>query len=266
MIKSLLPRLPSLALLLLLSPLFGACKSSRPSGQPEPASRVSPGASAEKPSMASPPAALATPAPAAAPVAPPAVPPVVAATPNAPAVAPPARPADENVVLTTPLGRIVIDLFEEDCPAHAESFKRLVRTGYLNGTTFHRVCPGFAQGGDPTGSGKGGTDQTIPAEIKHPNVRGAVVAARRGDERNPHRESHGSQFFILKTAAPQFDGQYTVFGRVVEGMEVVDRLPQGDREKDYQIPSNEGEKILRAELVAAVVSPLRVPQRPGQSR
>jgi cyclophilin family peptidyl-prolyl cis-trans isomerase len=189
-----------------------------------------------------------TPAPSAEKKAVPATPP--ATPPSGAAAAQAAKAADENVVLITSHGRIVIDLFEKDAPAHCENFKRLVRTGYLNGVSFHRVCPGFAQSGDPAGSGKGGLNETIPPEIKRPHLKGSVVAAAR-DSKDPKRGSHGSQFFIMKIAYPKFDGQYTVFGQVIEGMDVVDHLPEGKKgPEDYQVPAGAAEKIVRAELIS----------------
>jgi len=154
----------------------------------------------------------------------------------------------ENVVLTTSRGRVVIDLFEKDAPAHCENFKRLVRAGYFNGVPFHRVCYGFVQSGDPSGTGTGGLEETVPAEIKRPHLKGSLVAARK-EENNPHLDSHGSQFFIMKIVHPSFDRKYTVFGQVIEGMDVVDRIPEGDREQDYQVPPGVAEKIIRAELL-----------------
>ncbi len=156
------------------------------------------------------------------------------------------------MALTLASGRVVIDLFEEDCPAHTENFKRLVTTGYLNGTTFHRVCAGFAQGGDPTGTGTGGRDHPIPAEIKRPHLRGSLVAARLDNDPNSTKESHGSQFLIMKVPHAQFDGKYTVFGQVVEGMDIVDKILMGDREKGGLIDAGAGDRILRAEILPPV--------------
>jgi cyclophilin family peptidyl-prolyl cis-trans isomerase len=151
------------------------------------------------------------------------------------------------VILSLAQGPVEIQLFEKDSPAHCQNFKRLVKSGFFNGTTFYRVCFGFIQGGDPTGTGKGGIEQTIAPEIKRPCLRGSIVAARRDDARNPARESHGSQFFILKQDQPSFTGRYTVFGQVVKGMEIVDRIPLGDKAQDYQVAAG-AEKITKAEL------------------
>jgi cyclophilin family peptidyl-prolyl cis-trans isomerase len=135
---------------------------------------------------------------------------------------------DERVVLTTKHGKIVIDLFEDDAPGHAANFKKLAREGFYNGLTFHRVIAGFmAQGGDPDGTGSGGPGYTQPAEIKRKHVRGSVAAARLGDRMNPKRDSSGSQFYICFQTTAHLDDQYTVFGQVVEGMDVVDKLKVG---------------------------------------
>jgi cyclophilin family peptidyl-prolyl cis-trans isomerase len=112
---------------------------------------------------------------------------------------------------------------------------------------FHVVCPGFVQTGDPAGRGGEGTKETIPAEIKMPFIKGAVAAARKMNN-NPKRESHGSQFFIMKWRYPEFNNQYTVFGRVTRGWDVLDKIPLGEKEKNYQIPPDEEVKIITAEL------------------
>jgi cyclophilin family peptidyl-prolyl cis-trans isomerase len=105
----------------------------------------------------------------------------------------------------------------------------LAKGGYYNGLTFHRVVPDFViQGGDPTGTGSGGPGYTIPAEIKLPHKQGAMAWARTGDEVNPERRSSGSQFYITLKATPFLDGAYTVFGQTVTGMDVVEKINQGD--------------------------------------
>lgn len=141
--------------------------------------------------------------------------------------------ADELVIIETDLGNIVIDLNEEAAPLHSENFKKLAREGFLDSTTFHRVVPGFViQGGDPlskdndpSNDGSGGPGYTIPAELGLPHLRGSVGAARQGDAVNPERRSNGSQFYICLNPQPRLDMMgYTIFGQVVEGMEVVDEI------------------------------------------
>lgn len=141
---------------------------------------------------------------------------------------------DSLVVIETTMGTISIELFTGQAPQHSENFKKLAREGFYNGTIFHRVIPGFVvQGGDPNSRsedrsvhGRGGPGYTIPAEIGIDHERGHVAAARLGDQVNPERESSGSQFYICLDALPNLDGAYTVFGRVAEGMDVVDAIAQ----------------------------------------
>jgi len=166
-----------------------------------------------------------------------------AAPPSAPAKAKPAPPATRNVVvLDTDLGKIVVELLSEKAPRHVKNFLNLSRSGFYNGTKFHRTVPGFmVQGGDPntrkgdiatwgTGGnvGANGVEITVPAEFNDtPHVRGVLSMARAQDP-----NSASSQFFICVADARFLDGQYTAFGRVIEGMDVVDKIvnaPAGPR-------------------------------------
>jgi cyclophilin family peptidyl-prolyl cis-trans isomerase len=140
---------------------------------------------------------------------------------------------EEIITLTTSEGVIVIKLDAVAAPKHAENFKKLVKEGFYDGTTFHRVIPGFMiQGGDPLSKdqakraehGTGGPGYTIPAEIGKKHKRGSVAAARQGDQVNPKRESSGSQFYICVVDTAFLDGQYTVFGEVIEGIDVADKI------------------------------------------
>jgi peptidylprolyl isomerase/peptidyl-prolyl cis-trans isomerase B (cyclophilin B) len=119
-----------------------------------------------------------------------------------------------------------IEFYPADAPRTVENFVTLAKKGFYNGLTFHRVVPDFVvQGGDPNGNGTGGPGYTIKAEFNaQKHVRGTVAMAR-----SQHPDSAGSQFYITYGAAPHLDGNYTVFGRVVAGMEHVDRIRQGDR-------------------------------------
>jgi peptidylprolyl isomerase/peptidyl-prolyl cis-trans isomerase B (cyclophilin B) len=123
-------------------------------------------------------------------------------------------------------GEIRIEFFPADAPKTVDNFVTLARKGFYNGLTFHRVVPGFVvQGGDPKGNGTGGPGYTIPAEFnQQKHVRGSVAMAR-----SQHPDSAGCQFYITYGAQPHLDGSYTVFGRVVAGMEHVDGIRQGDR-------------------------------------
>jgi peptidylprolyl isomerase len=143
--------------------------------------------------------------------------------------APTARAADlENTIyLDVPAGRVVIEMRPDLAPHHVARIKALVRRGFYNGITFHRVIAGFmAQTGDPNGDGTGGSGQTLDAEFsKEHHVRGTVSMAR---SRNPN--SADSQFFICLASAPFLDGQYTIWGQVVSGMEFVDAIKKGDKD------------------------------------
>jgi peptidylprolyl isomerase len=121
-------------------------------------------------------------------------------------------------------GRVVIDLRPDLAPKHVARIKELVRTGFYDGLTFHRVIPGFmAQTGDPRGDGTGGSGQKLAAEFSNePHVRGTLSMAR---SRSP--DSADSQFFIVFEPAPHLDGQYTVWGKVRSGMEFVDKIKKG---------------------------------------
>ncbi len=112
------------------------------------------------------------------------------------------------------------------------NFETLVNKGFYNGLTWHRVVPDFViQGGDPDGTGAGGPGYTVPAEIKEKHLRGSLATARQGDEVNPTRASSGSQFYICLQPQPGLDGQYTVFGGVIKGMDAVDQIQKGDHMK-----------------------------------
>jgi len=125
----------------------------------------------------------------------------------------------------TTRGHFIIQLLPNLAPEHVNSFVFLARDKFFNGTTFHRVIPGFvAQGGDPTGTGRGGPGYTVPLEVsQEPFVRGVVGMARSNDP-----NSAGSQWFVTLGDAPNLNGQYTVFGKVVQGMDVVDCLTPRD--------------------------------------
>ncbi|MBB5689911.1 peptidylprolyl isomerase [Roseomonas alkaliterrae] len=141
----------------------------------------------------------------------------------------PALDPENTLILELPAGRVTIQLLPDLAPRHVERVKTLARQGFYDNTPFHRVIDGFmAQGGDPTGTGTGGSRlPDLPAEFSPPSrarfVRGTVGAAR---TQNPN--SANSQFFIMFAPAPSLDGQYTIWGRVVGGMEAVDRIKRGD--------------------------------------
>ena len=123
-------------------------------------------------------------------------------------------------------GEIRLEFYPEDAPKTVENFVTLAKKGFYNGVNFHRVVPDFVvQGGCPKGNGTGGPGYTVKAEFnKHKHLRGTVAMARSQDP-----DSAGSQFYICYGSTPHLDGQYTVFGHVASGMELVDRIKQGDR-------------------------------------
>ena len=123
-------------------------------------------------------------------------------------------------------GRVVIRMLPNVAPKHVARIKELVRSGFYDGLTFHRVIDGFmAQGGDPIGNGTGGSGKKIPAEFtkKYSHKRGAVSMARANDV-----NSADSQFFIVTADSTYLDEQYTIWGYVVDGMEYVDNIKKGD--------------------------------------
>ena len=171
--------------------------------------------------------------------------------------------------METSMGKIVLNFYEKDAPKHVENFKKLAKSGYYDGTTFHRVIQNFMiQGGDPNSKdanpandGQGGPNYTVEAEIGRLHKRGALSAARQGDEVNPQKRSSGSQFYVVQNGpmsmdqlkglegqmkgvkggafaftqdqidlyttvggTPFLDGDYTVYGEVIEGMDVVDKI------------------------------------------
>jgi len=140
----------------------------------------------------------------------------------------PAKPSDPDntVYMDLPGGRVVIHLLPDIAPQHVARVKQLIHDHFYDGTPFHRVIEGFmAQGGDPSGTGTGGsTYPDLPAEFTNQRrfLRGTVGAARTG---NPN--SANSQFFIMFAPAPSLDGQYTIWGQVISGIDVVDKIKRG---------------------------------------
>jgi cyclophilin family peptidyl-prolyl cis-trans isomerase len=153
----------------------------------------------------------------------------------------PAGKAKSAVITLEKGGEIAIEFFPADAPRTVENFLKLAGQGFYDGTTFHRVEPGFVvQGGDPLSKtlpagharlGTGGPGHTVKAEFnKQKHVRGVVAMARSQDP-----DSAGSQFYITLGPAHFLDGKYTVFGRVTSGMNVVDGIRVGDRIKTVKI-------------------------------
>jgi peptidyl-prolyl cis-trans isomerase B (cyclophilin B) len=127
------------------------------------------------------------------------------------------------VVFETTKGIVKVRLFPDAAPLTCANCVKLVQEGFYDGLKFHRVIDRFmSQGGDPLGTGAGGPDYTIPAEIGLPHEAGSMAAARTGDQINPERRSSGSQFYWVRDAqgCASLNGQYTVYGKIVEGLDV----------------------------------------------
>jgi peptidyl-prolyl cis-trans isomerase B (cyclophilin B) len=137
--------------------------------------------------------------------------------------------ASYKATIKTPKGDIVCELYADQAPLTVNNFVYLAQSGFYSGLTFHRVVAGFVvQGGDPLGKGNGGPGYTTPAEIGLPHPKGALATARLSDQVNPGRASSGSQFYITLDKTPHLDGAYTVFGQVIDGMNVVESIAIGD--------------------------------------
>jgi peptidylprolyl isomerase len=186
---------------------------------------------------------------------------------SAAAQEPPATPAldPENILLLdlSSGGRVTIQLRPDVAPSHVARIKELTRKGFYNGLTFHRVIEGFmAQGGDPSGDGTGGSPlPDLKAEFNGlPHVRGAIAAARQGAPEGASlaavtaaENSANSQFYIMLSARLSLDRRYTVFGRVITGMQYVDALEKGE-------PPASPSRILQASIAADN----KAPPAPGQ--
>ena len=133
--------------------------------------------------------------------------------------------SEDKLVLQLATGEVTIRLFADRAPKHVARIKELAGKGFYDGLSFHRVIDGFmAQGGCPKGNGTGGTGKKIPQEFNDtPHVRGVCSMARTNDP-----NSADCQFFIMLDEAAYLDGQYTVWGEVVSGMDHVDALPKGE--------------------------------------
>ncbi len=151
-----------------------------------------------------------------------------------------AEDIDDMIWMELAHGRVVIRLRPDLAPVHVARIKELAGEGFYDGIVFHRVIEGFmAQSGDPTGTGRGGSGRKLPAEFSdEPYVRGTCGMARTSDP-----NSADSQFFIMFDDGSFLNGQYTVWGEVVEGMEHVDRIARGE-------PPRNPDKILSLRVAA----------------
>ena len=152
---------------------------------------------------------------------------------------------EDTLILETSKGDVVVEMRPDLAPNHVARIKELARQGFYNGVPFHRVIEGFmAQTGDPTGTGTGGSGKKLPAEFNaEPHTRGAVSMAR---AQSP--DSADSQFFICYDGCGPLTGQYTLFGEVVSGMDVVDKIKKGNQAANGMVSSPD--KIVKMQLAA----------------
>jgi peptidylprolyl isomerase len=152
---------------------------------------------------------------------------------------------ENTLYLDVPAGRVVIEMRPDLAPNHVAQIKRLAREHFYDGVPFHRVIPGFmAQTGDPTGTGSGGSGHKLKAEFsKEKHLRGTCSMARTSDP-----NSADSQFFIMFAPSSHLDGQYTVWGKVVSGMEFVDAIKKGDQARNGAV--SDPDKIIKMQVAA----------------
>ena len=164
-----------------------------------------------------------------------------------------------------------IEFYADAAPGTVDNFKKLARDGFYNGCAVHRAFPStLVQMGDPLSKkkdraavGTGGPGYTIPAEIRRKHSKGAVAAARLPDRVNPQRHSNGSQFYICLTPQPKLDGQYTVFGNVIQGMDVLDFI--SNKPTDTNDYPTERIELRRVRIVPRESLPPPVPAvKPGE--
>jgi peptidylprolyl isomerase len=154
---------------------------------------------------------------------------------------------ENTLYLELKTGRVVIEMRPDLAPKHVARIKELVRQGFYDGLKFHRVIDGFmAQTGDPLGNGTGGSGHKLTAEFsRQKHLRGTVSMARAASP-----DSADSQFFIMLAAAPHLDGQYTVWGQVIDGMEHVDEIKKGSKARNGAV--DDPDSIISLKVAADV--------------
>lgn len=158
-----------------------------------------------------------------------------------------AADAENTLLMDLPWGQVIIEMRPDLAPNHVARIKQLVRKGFYDGTVFHRVIGGFmAQGGDPTGTGTGGSGEKLAAEFSGEHFTRGVVGMARSSSPN----SADSQFFIMLGTASSLDGKYTIWGRVIEGMENVDKITKGSERENGMVSSPD--KLVRMRVLADV--------------
>lgn len=169
---------------------------------------------------------------------------------------------DHLITMTTSKGTMYLILYDET-PKHKENFIKLANEGFYNGLGFHRVMKNFMiQGGDPNSKdpakknllGQGGPGYTVPAEFvsKYKHKKGALAAARQGDRANPAKASSGSQFYIVHNASKckHLNGSYTVYGEVIKGMEVIDKIANVPVSRRGNVPNEQVSMEVSAKLMS----------------
>jgi peptidylprolyl isomerase len=152
---------------------------------------------------------------------------------------------ENTLYMDVPKGRVIIEMRPDLAPNHVAQIKELTRKGFYDGVPFHRVIDGFmAQTGDPTGTGSGGSGKKLKAEFnKEKHVRGTTSMARTSDP-----NSADSQFFIMFAPSPHLDNQYTVWGKVVSGMEHIDAIKKGEASRNGVVSNPD--KIIKMQVAA----------------
>jgi cyclophilin family peptidyl-prolyl cis-trans isomerase len=144
-----------------------------------------------------------------------------------------------TATIKTVHGNIVLKFFPKDAPNTVTRITELMKSGFYDGLVFHRVVPNFViQGGDPTGTGAGGSGVKLKAEFnQRPHIKGTLAMARSQDV-----DSADSQFYIALSTIPHLDGSYTVFGKVIEGLDLLEKIQQGDKMLSINVEENPGEE------------------------